>query len=609
MTADSVAVGIHRSRSMRSEQAWERLLSDTASEMRSLLGHQQRIETLGGARSAIIVSGHFADQTWMSSEIDVMPTARHVVLRDGRKVTAHELLCSTEPQALGGGVAQIVAPFGCLVRDRGSEAIIASVDVLGMRHMYHGATSTFSIVSTSATLASRLLGSDIDLDAVAVFSQLGHFLGERSMFVGVRKLARGEVIRLTETDPEVVRTVNDLPRVVRRTGHFRSTEEAAERGTEILKRVMSDFAAAFPDAVLELSGGLDSRMVLAALPMQARQHLRTLTIGADSSDDMRVARHLVSTYELNGSFVPFSLVDEWDQAQMRHRIQRAAAARDFSSNPMASAIYDFVSEQVPAAAQLTGAAGEQARGRYYAGQRRRDGFDRDRVEQVVRWQLVLNQAVDTSLLAKDFQKRAAEQLRDQAWQLMEGVDGPWPQATDQIYMFARIQRWAGPAYSHWGLDRTVVAPFFHHDYVEWASRLPVEAKRNAAAFLDVLLALDRHLFEEPLANGLTPRQQRATGMRGRLQHGKRDLRRLLKKVNQRLGNRRHVPAGVSSLSRAMSASLRENPPAGIANLGFLDQRGLERFLEGDVELDAVSISFLINLEGAVRASTDKRQFR
>lgn len=604
LLSESIAVGVRRSASLRSGEEWSRLVGRIEAEMEGIYTGGAGVRTQVQHSSALVTCGGFTSGSGQDAEhgVDVIPTTATVLTRQGRRVSAHDLLATAGPDSIVGALRDVVPPFGCIMRDRATEEILAAVDLLGMRHLYFAVGPGCSIVGSSATFLARFLGSPIDVASAAVFSRLGHFLGERTMFTGIRKIARGEVIRLTEGGAEVGSTSADLPQVVRRSGHFRTLAEATSAGTEVVGGAVARAGSAFPEAVLELSGGLDSRLILAGLGRSARPERRTLTIGPETSDDMRVARGLVAAYGLDGAFVPFSHVDAWNATEVATRVSAAAAARDYSSNPMAGSIYDFVSERIPAAAQITGAAGEQARGRYFAGQRRHPEASPDRVESVVRWQLALNQSVDTSVLDPSFVAGSAAELRVQAWQLVEGVDGEWPQATDQIYMFGRMQRWAGPAYSHWGLERHVVAPFFHPDYVDWASRLPLAAKRTSSAFLDVLAVLDRGLFDRPLANGLTPRQMRSATVLGRIQRRRRDAHRLARKARQRIANRRHVPAGVGSLSHLMAEVLRREPPVTLASVDFLDQEGIDRFLSGARELDPVSISFLINVAGAAGLS-------
>lgn len=602
----SIAVGIHRSRSLRSDDAWCGVIGQIKAAMRAIVADDHEICTLADRSTALISCGGFATDEGQTTGngVDVIPTTATVLTQQGQQLSSYELLSTVSAASLGAVMRDVVPPFGCIARDTKRNEVFAAGDVLGMRHLYYAEEPQYSVVGSSATFLALFLRSPIDAAGAAVFARLGHFLGERTMFSGIRKIARGEVVRLTEDGAQVVPAPADLPLVVRRSGHFRTLTEAASVGSEVVRSIVSSAGNAFPDAVLELSGGLDSRLILAGLDGRGRTGRRTLTIGEEASGDMRVARSLVAAYSLDGSFVPFGQLDQWDAGEVATRVSDAAAARDFSSNPMAGAIYDFVSEQVPAPAQMTGAAGEQARGRYFAGQRRHPQPDPDRVESVVRWQLALNQAVDTSVLDTSFSERSAVELREQSWQLMNGVDGEWPQATDQIYMFGRMQRWAGPAYSHWGLERHVLAPFFHQDYVHWASRLPLSAKRDASAFLDVLATLDQGLFDRPLANGLTPGQLRSTTLLGGLHRGQRDAQRLVRKVRQRVANRRHVPAGVASLSLLMAEVLRREPPASLADVDFLDQGGVDMFLSRDTDLDPVSISFLINVAGAARISGD-----
>lgn len=592
-------VALALSRGHHTDAEWAETIERARAELVALVGPAIPVASSVGARTALVASGSFEEPLRQGSggDLRVVPTSPVAQLRDGRAVQVAEHAARRSMAELEAELADVVAPFGCFIRDDRLDRVSAATDPLGMRHIYWARSTSVAYGSTSSALLARLIGAGLDTASCAVYSQLGHLLGDRSLFVGVHKLARGQSARFADGEVELTLTGDEQPQVVRGSGHFTDLNEAVGAGVTVVRRVVDQGFRAFPDPLLELSGGLDSRLILAAARGEHGPP-RTLTIGPDDSTDMVVARSLVEDLGLRGSFVPFSILERWSARDTMERVTVAARGRDFASNAVSGAIYDAVGAQVPAVAQVTGAAGEQARGRYFAGQRARPDLDVDRVESLVHWQLVVNQAVDRALLSRDLQDEAKVELRSQAWEYFAGSPVGWPMASDQLYMFGRIQRWAGPAYSHWGLDHQVVAPYFHPDYVEWASRLPLAAKRTSTAFLSVLARIDRELATRPLANGLTPLQMNATGVRGSVSRGYRDGRRLVRKVRQRLAGRRLEPSGVGLLSHKLAEQWRREPPQHLHTLDVLDARNVEQFVEGRRELDAVSLAFLLNLEGA-----------
>ena len=70
-----------------------------------------------------------------------------------------------------------------------------------------------------------------------------------------------------------------------------STSELIEQGARTIQTLVEAAIAAHDEApTLELSGGIDSRALLAAIPPHVRPRLRTITLGTPTSPDLVVAR-------------------------------------------------------------------------------------------------------------------------------------------------------------------------------------------------------------------------------------------------------------------------------------------------------------------------------
>jgi Asparagine synthase len=76
------------------------------------------------------------------------------------------------------------------------------------------------------------------------------------------------------------------------------------------------------DVRLELSGGLDSRMVLAAVPPERRKRLTAFTIVAEGSRDAHVAGELARRYGMGCELVNVTDLAKLDPAQA-HELARA----------------------------------------------------------------------------------------------------------------------------------------------------------------------------------------------------------------------------------------------------------------------------------------------
>jgi asparagine synthase (glutamine-hydrolysing) len=206
--------------------------------------------------------------------------------------------------------------------------------------------------------------------------------------------------------------------------------------------------------------------------------------------------------------------------------------------------------------------------------------------------------VDRSLFKDEFLRLGASVLRHDTWRYFRDLEGEWPSVTDQIYLFGRMQRWAGAAYSQWRPDHAVLAPFFHPVYVEWASRIPDRLKRSSRSFVALLNRLDPGLAHRPLDSGLRPVDLCSRTLGGRLRLLRRDAKRATRKVKQRLGGTRHAPAGADLLASSVLRHWQTTPPTDLARVPWIDQGAVERLLEGRAPADAVTVAYLLNMDGA-----------
>ena len=592
-------LGVSRDPRAVPDSSWSAFLAYCRTAIRELAGNTQELHAIEGRTAAVMGVGLPAMSLAESEEspVVVLPMSGTMITREGTALDKHRLSALADLDAIAARLSSVCPPFGYMAYDRRSERIIAGTDALGLRHIYFARKGQTTLAASSSFLLAKILGREVDEDACSIYASLGCFLRERTMFQGVEKLPAGRRVRLDEGRAT---TIDDyVPLAVRRSGVVTSVDEAADTGTRALREILGSYYETAPHLRLELSGGLDSRLVLAVAQSLDIDGISVLTIGPLDSPDVEVATRIVKARSLKGQLVPFSLLDVWEPDEAAARVHRAAMYRDFAANPMSAAIQGFVGEQAPTQVQVTGQGGELGRGSYFAGQRARADFDADMAERLVRWRLTVNQAVDRSLLNQQFIARGQQRLRADIWSYFEDLDADWPRATDQIYLFGRMQRWAGAVYSQMNTQPDHLAPFFHPAHVEWASRLADPVKRGSRTFVAMLDRLSPDLARVPLDSGLTPAQLVDHSLLGRSRSIQRDIRRAARKVQQRIEGRRYSPGGTQTLAQQVMREWRHDPPINLQHVSWLDSAYLDRVLEGNAELDAVSVAFLVNLDGAM----------
>lgn len=602
MSDPLLILGLSRDPDVLTAADWSSLLARSQAEMAQLAPTSQPIRSLADERSALLGVGPLASA--LSHDAPgaavVVPTAGTLIARDGSVATAGSLAGAELEHQLS-RLHRVVPPFGFIGRDGASAAVVAGTDVVGLRHIYVAGMPGAALVSTSSSLLARLTRSPLDETAWSVLSQIGCLLGSRTMFRDVRKLDPAEDVRLSSGRIRSVVRTREVPTAVRARGWFTTEREAVETGAAELGAVIESFSRAHPHALHELSGGLDSRLVLALALRHHAGPVRTLSIGAAGSEDLRIAQQLVALEGLEGGYVSLSAIEHPTDAEVLAGVLAAARHRDFASNPLSGYVYGLVAAMAPTTAQVTGQAGELARGKYYAGQRDRRRYDRADATRLIRWREVLNQQVGGSIFSPDFREQRGHHLQRESWPYFDAPEGRWPAVSDHWYVFGRNQRLAGSVYSPWHDDHQHLVPFFHPDFVEWASRLPVHLKRRSRAFVSLLDHLSPRLARHPLDSGLTPRQAAGHGRGSRTQLLRRDVGRLRHKVSQRLSGQRVAPVRADHVADMALRALRPELLATLSDVAWLDRTALTHLQAGgDARpVDSVTAAFLINLVGAV----------
>ncbi|MET1052313.1 MAG: hypothetical protein ABWX65_06720, partial [Mycetocola sp.] len=185
----------------------------------------------------------------------------------------------------------LLPPFAAV---RGAETGVTMVaDSMGFRQLYHSTPDAAGrpVLSTSALFAGWAREAELDHTAVAVQSLLGWQLGQRTLFRGIDKLAPGAIAHLDERGVRVVTPASEQEQAI-------TLEEAVPLVTALLRRSLNALLDDHPDAVLQLTGGQDSRLLLSAIPVSRRRGLRAMTLGVPGSGDVTVASQLAERYGL-----------------------------------------------------------------------------------------------------------------------------------------------------------------------------------------------------------------------------------------------------------------------------------------------------------------------
>lgn len=499
-------------------------------------------------------------------------------------------------------LTRLLPPFAAVRGDEQGVTMVA--DSMGFRQLYLSAPDAGGspVLSTSALFAGWVRGAELDHAAVAVQSQLGWQLGQRTLFQGVDKLAPGAVARLGADGVQVSATEPAVePRL--------PLGEAVSAAAELLRSSLAALLDDHPDAVLQLTGGQDSRLLLSAIPVSRRRGLRAMTLGVPGSGDVTVARQLAERYGMRHDVRGLAALDRLSPVDGWELVREAATRLDGMSDPIALAALTVAENSFEQGVRISGLGGEIARGFYYLGSVRERAFSRQDATQLAAWRMFVNEAVEPGLLDPEFSAWARATADDEVVSALSNAGTEWFRATDELYLRHRMQRWAGVTDTAVGAQRIVINPMLCQQFLSIAARLAPEDKAHSLFLARLQMELDPDLGRIPLEGRSAPIAtaypnpwRSAAGAWG-------TGRRLARKVGQRIRRGNRAPAGGLQLAEKVVDHWRAHPDLLSATVltTFVRPDWISDVLAGRIAPRPSSVALLSNLivasQGRVREMT------
>ena len=512
----------------------------------------------------------------------------------GERITPEEL--ARRFTSAGANCLTGLAPpaGGCFV-DTNRGGITAFTDRYGLQHIYYSQNQDGVVIGSSALLVALASGDRIDLDSFGVFGLLGHHLGEECGFQNTRRLPAGSVIRLHDGHCQI-ESYAPSPKDGGISSQIRT--KLAQEGADILRTGVYACLSAFPEVDLELSGGLDSRLLLAAIHPTKRRGLRAITRGEPGSHDWVTAKLIADHDGMPHLQIDLSRLGMLPAEEIFRLIKRASFKVGHNANPFGRGVLDWVNSQVDQHPRLSGQNGEYIRGFYYPGQPDAGSVNSHLVNSLARWRMWTNQGVDQTLLTPAYREQIESSCLTSLSEILRSYRTGWLLSTDEFYLKERMGRWVGLDYSAASLDRVVLAPFFHPAFVEWAGTIPPIHRRGSSLSAAMLEMMDPYLATLPLDGG-TPARDLAQPSLKMLLSGKFHFAaKVARKAWQRVTGHGKPPYGAETLYRGL---LRNQP--GVLDLlphvqhsGIMDSSALNEVFRGQRKLDWKSLGFLLNLE-------------
>jgi asparagine synthase (glutamine-hydrolysing) len=496
----------------------------------------------------------------------------------------------------GNGLGEVLPSFAA-VDQVGDDTVVAATDALGFRHLYYGQGDGTAVLSTSAREVAARLGTELDREAIALQSLLGWQLGERTLFGGVRKLGAGDVARLERGRVSV--SSPGIPEGRAEGGLDASVDRAATILRDYLDALLDDH----PDAILQLTGGQDSRLLLSAVRPSRRRGLRTLTLGLPGNPDFAIASDLSRRYGLVHETLHLGGLETLTPEEAEERSLRAARQLECMADPLAHAALTFAEERAEPGVRIGGLGGEVARGFYYLGPSTSAPVTRKRVERLTRWRMFVNESVATGAMDPAFVDWAREFAVAEVFALCSATGRDWMAATDEFYLYQRMQRWAGILATAVCFDRVAINPMLDDRFISIARGLAPRDKRNSIFLSRLQVALDDELARIPLDDRPPPLAYAHTGVANTARQAASTARKAARKAAQRARRANRPPAGGEILAAKVVEHWRANPGAldPARAIGVFREPWLDDVLSGAVDPSPSTVALITNLQVAAES--------
>jgi asparagine synthase (glutamine-hydrolysing) len=537
-----------------------------------------------------VAGGHL----WGKAEDGAEPVGTFALSRGVRTWHGESVATGEVSRRLAAGrdLVQLAAPFAVAAID-GDGRLSVATDHAGLGHVYGVQGNGWAAVSSSARDLADLAGADLDDESIGAFRLVGHHLGTATPYRGVTKLAPGHIWRLADGNL----TVDSYPEMAPAPAPI-DTAEAVRHHASHLRSTVEGFLDSHPGAVIELSGGLDSRMVLAAIPAHRRSEVRALTLTHPGSTDLPVAAALADRSGMAHQIIDLSALADIEPHEAYRAALDAAIRLDGQGSPLGAAALDWSESQVEASPRLSGHGGELARGAYYM-QRQYPHVRPELVDRLARW-WVLSNPVPDNVLAPEFAAESRLRIGRQLREIFASYQTDWLTATDEFYLRERLHRWAGLTMTDAATARIVANPLLDPEILALARTVPPELRVGSRYAVRVLDRLDPDLARLQLGSGLRPmvlsrrftvsRRLGENTMRGFAAKAAGKVWRQVVSVGGRASGR-------ASLAGAVTAHLRSHPDlaAPAAETGLLSDEWLDGYLSGRTDASPATVDLLLNL--------------
>jgi asparagine synthase (glutamine-hydrolysing) len=368
-------------------------------------------------------------------------------------------------------------------------------DVMGGRHCFMRAVGGVTALSTSSLLLASLGDAALDATGCEEFLRTGVISEDRTLFREVKKLAPATVYRFADgklSGAQSYWRMADLD-----PGAF-GGEKAVEQLGEKLISAAKRISRAYSHPVCDLTGGYDSRVVVAAF-LSADVPFETTVTGGDDDADVVISKGLAKLIGApNWHFEPGG---EFSLDHLKQALRLTDGECDLVEFARAQELHYKLSASFDVS--VSGSYGEVARGDCW-------------------WDLLVpktgkREQIDLYKLAS--KRYATDPCSPQLFPPGQGLDlvehfavmisrlnrglVDWPNTAqmDHVYLMLRMQRWWGRIASSADQIWPCISPYVFRSVLDTALQTRVDARKNSRLVRHLLAQLQPRLAAYPLEPG------------------------------------------------------------------------------------------------------------
>jgi len=427
-------------------------------------------------------------------------------------------------------------------------------DRYGVRPIYYGFdTHRRPIVSTRPEVVAALIGSRLSAQSLAEQLLLGFTLDDHSPFQDVYRLRPQE--RLVNASGRGF-SIQCFPR--RDEGQGEGIRPARPADTWI-RAITPTIVEAFDGgAALELSGGVDSRLVLAVGLNAGIKPKLAFTLGGDQDDDVRLARLICGQLGIEHAVIPVEIDPDRLATAGLDFVRRAG----FASNACAYAWMPRALDSLASmrSAQIGGGGGECATGFYYT---LLDCWCAIPAIQSswVRQRLFQRGVFAAKVFHPARGRRLVTEVADATLRSLRAGAGTWRRRSDEFYLTQRVTNAGGPVLAASACWYKPLQPLLHEPYIEWGRSLSTSQRANRSRQLKTIHEL------APELGGIAFAGRRRTT-------GKLSLGAVASKLHRRLRNR-CADADLGAISAVRALTRDESVVSSLRRLTERDETNLD----------------------------------